>query len=86
MHRCTPTSYRLVNCYEHYTASAWGYRNLWGGRYYIGAVKIAERMVVIAINTEVLYCTIVNFRTSQPLHRATPLSTSPQSEAGSANT
>ena len=31
-----------------------GYRNLWGGRYYIGTVKIAERMVVIAVNTEVL--------------------------------
>ena len=28
--------------------------NLRGGRYYIGAVKIAERMVVIAVNAEVL--------------------------------
>ena len=29
--------------------------NLRGGRYYIGAVKTAERMVVIAVNAEVLY-------------------------------
>ena len=28
--------------------------NLRGGRYYIGAVKIAERMVVRAVNAEVL--------------------------------
>ena len=31
-----------------------GYRNLRGRRYYIGAVKIAERMVVIAVNAEAL--------------------------------
>ena len=31
-----------------------GHRNLRGGRYYIGAMKIAERMVVTAVNAEVL--------------------------------
>ena len=29
--------------------------NLRGSRYYIGAVKIAEKMVVITVNAEVLW-------------------------------
>ena len=49
----------FINYYEQYTAYSNGMlclaaENLRGGRYYIGAVKIAERMAVIAVNAEVL--------------------------------
>ena len=49
----------VINYYEQYTAYSNGMlclaaENLRGGRYYIGAVKIAERMAVIAVNAEVL--------------------------------
>ena len=38
--------------------------NLRGGRYYIGAVKTAERMVVIAVNAEVHSVIFSNMHTS----------------------